>query len=53
MVLKDVGTFKLSAKGKTGLLYIPSDLVKDSRFPLKEGNVVVEISEDVLIVRRV
>jgi len=52
MVLKDMGTFKLSAKGKTGILYIPSDLVKDSNFPLKEGKVVVEISKDVLIVRK-
>lgn len=52
MVLKDTGTFKLSHKGNTGILYIPSDLVKDSCFPLKEGNVVVEIKGDTLIIRK-
>jgi len=43
MVLKNTGTFKLSHKGKTGILYIPADIVKDSSFPLKEGKVEVTI----------
>lgn len=51
MVLRNTGTFKFSHKGKTGILYIPADIVKDSRFPLKEGNVTVEISGDILIIR--
>jgi len=52
MVLKNKGTFKFSHKGKTGLLYIPADIVKDSSFPLKEGKVTIEISEDTLIIRK-
>jgi len=51
-VLKNTGTFKFSHKGKTGILYIPADIVKDSNFPLKEGKVRVEISGDILIIKR-
>lgn len=50
MVLKNRGTFKISHKGKTGILYIPADLVKDSTFPLKEGKVTIEIVEKRLTV---
>jgi hypothetical protein len=50
MVLKNGGTFRFSPKGKTGLLYIPADIVKDSNFPLKEGTVTVEISGDKLTI---
>jgi len=50
VVLKDTGTFKFSHKGKTGILYIPADIVKDSKFPLKEGTVTVEISGEQLII---
>ncbi len=50
MVLKSIGTFKLSHKGKTGLLYIPADLVKDSAFPLKEGKVKIGIEGDSIVI---
>ena len=50
MVLKNKGTFKISHKGKTGILYVPADLVKDSTFPLKEGKVTIEILENRLII---
>lgn len=46
------GNVQAFYKGNTGILYIPSDLVKDSCFPLKEGNVVVEIKGDTLIIRK-
>jgi len=49
MVLKDIGTFKLSHKGKTGIIYIPADLVKDSSFPLKEGKVTIRIEDDSVV----
>ena len=52
MVLRNTGTFKLSHRGKTGILYIPADIVKDSSFPLEEGRVVIEISGDKLIVKK-
>ena len=45
-------TFKLSPKGKTGILYIPADIVKDSNFPLKEGKVIIEIKNQELIIRK-
>lgn len=50
MVLKNGGTFRFSPKGKTGILYIPADIVKDSNFPLKQGTVAVEISGNRLII---
>jgi len=51
MVTKNTGTFKLSHKGKTGVLYIPADMVVDSAFPLKEGKVEIEIRGKELIIR--
>jgi len=52
MVLKKEATFKISRRGKTGVLYIPADIVKDSSFPLKEGVVIVEISGDWLTIKK-
>jgi hypothetical protein len=52
MVLKNGGTLKFSPKGKTGLLYIPADLVKDSSFPLIEGPVTIEIVNGKLIISK-
>ena len=45
------GTFKYSAKGNTGLLYIPSKVAVDSAFPLKEGTVIIEITDGKLEIR--
>jgi hypothetical protein len=43
-MLKLEGMFVLGKRSKTGIVYIPADLVKDSQFPLKVG--AVEISID-------
>jgi len=51
MVLENTATFKISPKGKTGILYIPADIVKDSRFPLKEGKIKIKISGETLIIQ--
>jgi virulence-associated protein VagC len=51
MVTKNTGTFKLSHKGKTGIIYVPADMVVDSAFPLKEGSVEIEIKGNELIIR--
>lgn len=51
MVLENTGTFKFSHKGKTGILYIPADIVKDSAFPLKEGKTIIKISSDMIIIK--
>jgi len=53
MVTKNTGTFKFSHKGKTGVLYIPADMVVDSAFPLKEGKVEIEIRGKELVIRQV
>ena len=45
------GTFKYSAKGNTGLLYIPSKVAVDSAFPLKEGTVIIEITNGEITVK--
>ncbi|MDH5688523.1 MAG: hypothetical protein OEZ48_11780 [Candidatus Bathyarchaeota archaeon] len=48
-----IGTFKLSQKGNTGLLYIPAHVVLDSAFPLKEGKVSIEITDEQITVRSI
>lgn len=46
MVKESLGTFRLASKGKTGLVYIPSDIVKDSSFPFKDGeHVYIKIDD--------
>jgi hypothetical protein len=52
MVSKARGTFKLSTKGSTGVLWLPAALVKDSQFPLKEGSVEIIIEKDHLIIKQ-
>ena len=46
MPLTAEGTFKIDGRGKTGRLYIPAALVRDSRFPLTEGKVQFTICTD-------
>jgi len=53
MVMEATGKFTLSPKGKTGVLYVPADLVKDSAFPLKAGEKVkIRIEGNKLIVEK-
>jgi len=52
MTLKEIGAYRLSSKGKTGVITIPADLVKDSQFPFPgEGGVEISIVDDHLEVR--
>ena len=48
-----IGTFKLSPKGNTGLLYVPAHMVLDSAFPLKEGKVSIEITDGQIAVKSI
>ena len=42
-----------SKKSRTGLLYIPADLIKDSSFPFEPNEeVLIKISGDTLIVEK-
>jgi len=53
MVLEDKGTFKTSPKGKTGLIYVPADLVKDSSFPFQDGEVLrIKIEGKALLIKK-
>jgi len=53
MVMEAKGTFTLSPKGKTGVLYVPADIVKDSAFPFQPGEKVkVRIEGNRLIVEK-
>jgi hypothetical protein len=53
MALEDRGTFGVSVKGKTSLIYVPADLVRDSAFPLRDGDfLATEIERQILIVRK-
>ena len=47
-----VGTFRLSPKGNTGLIYIPAKIVIDSAFPLKPGKVKIKIQNDTIIIHQ-
>ena len=56
MVITSIGKFTYPKKGKTGVLYIPADITKDSQFPLLEGEVQIEIrsegDQQILIVKK-
>jgi hypothetical protein len=43
MTEKDVGTFVIQKRAKTGAIWVPADLVRDSQFPLKPGKVKISI----------
>jgi hypothetical protein len=47
------GRFQYASKGMTGIVYIPSDLVKDSTFPFQENEQVnIRIEGKRLIVEK-
>jgi hypothetical protein len=50
MPLQSTGTFKLEAKSKSGRIHVPAELVKDSQFPIIEGEVLIEINNGKLII---
>lgn len=49
---KITGTFKLSPQSNSGLLYVPANLVIDSRFPIKEGSVIFSFEGKRLVVEQ-
>lgn len=52
MPILDHGTYRRDPKSHTGRLYIPAALVRDSTFPLLEGDVKIEIENDHLIISK-
>jgi hypothetical protein len=53
MVQQDTGRFGAASRGKTGIIYVPADLVKDTTFPFVEGDsILIRIDGERLIVER-
>jgi len=50
MTDKDVGTFTIQKRSKTGAIWVPADLVRDSQFPIKPGKVKIAIQGRRLII---
>jgi hypothetical protein len=38
LVQEAVGKFGAASRGKTGIIYVPADLVKDTTFPFTNGD---------------
>jgi antitoxin component of MazEF toxin-antitoxin module len=53
MVQQDTGRFGAASRGRTGIIYVPADLVKDSTFPFTAGEAVtIRIEGDRLVIER-
>jgi hypothetical protein len=50
MPLRSIGTFRLETRSKSGRIHIPAQIVRDSQFPLEEGEVVIEIKDGNLLI---
>ena len=54
MVKVGFGTFKFPKRGRTGIIYVPSDIVIDSTFPFKADDALkIEIDGDKLVIQKV
>lgn len=51
MPLVEKGTFRHDPRSRSGRIYIPAVLARDSAFPLKEGKVEIKIEGDHLIIK--
>jgi hypothetical protein len=53
MVQEATGRFGSASRGKTGIIYVPADLVKDTTFPLAIGDsLCIRIDGERLIIER-
>jgi hypothetical protein len=52
MTDKDVGTFVVQKRAKTGAIWVPADLVRDSQFPLKPGKVKISVQGKKLLIEQ-
>jgi antitoxin component of MazEF toxin-antitoxin module len=53
MVQQATGRFGAASRGRTGIIYVPADLVKDTTFPFTNGDsVTIRIEGDRLIVEK-
>jgi hypothetical protein len=53
MAQEDYGSFGSASRGKTGIIYVPADLVKDTTFPFADGDsFLIRIDSERLIVEK-
>lgn len=53
MVREDTGHFGAASRGKTGIIYVPADLVKDTAFPFGNGDsLIIRIDGERLIIEK-
>jgi hypothetical protein len=53
MVQEDYGRFGSASRGKTGIIYVPADLVKDTTFPFADGDtLLIRIDGERLIIEK-
>jgi hypothetical protein len=53
MVTENSGVFATASRGKTGIIYVPSDLTKDSAWPFKDGErLSIRIEGERLIIEK-
>ncbi|MEM3646570.1 MAG: hypothetical protein QW334_00295 [Thermofilum sp.] len=52
MAREGEGKFGYPKRGKTGLIFVPADVTRDSQFPLKPGQVKIRIDGKRLIVEQ-
>jgi hypothetical protein len=53
MVQEDTRRFGASSRGKTGIIYVPADLVEDTTFPFANGDsLLIRIDGERLIVQK-
>ena len=51
MVLEAIGKFRCEPRSKSGRIQIPAKMVWDSAFPLEEGEIIIQIKDDCLIIK--
>jgi hypothetical protein len=53
MVQQATGRLGAASRGKTGIIYVPADLVKDTTFPFANGDsLLIKIDGERLIVEK-
>ena len=53
MVIEAIGKFATHPRSKSSRVQIPARMVWDSTFPLKEGEVLITVEGDHLIIRNI
>jgi hypothetical protein len=53
VVQEDFGRFGSASRGKTGIIYVAADLVKDTTFPFSDGDLLlIRIDGERLVIKK-